>query len=113
MNEWRFLLDENIDPKTETYLEKEDVFAEHIRDSLGQGTDDEEIRSYARDNGFVIVTSDLGDFRDTETATSVDSVILYDDTMPAYRVATGLLSMVTVYPDRTVFSGREVLDSWL
>ena len=29
MSEWRFLLDENIDPKTATYLEKEEIHAEH------------------------------------------------------------------------------------
>ena len=26
MSEWRFLLDENIDPKTATYLEKEEIY---------------------------------------------------------------------------------------
>ncbi|WP_254830241.1 DUF5615 family PIN-like protein [Haloglomus salinum] len=33
--EWRFLLDENVDPKTVTYLEKEGIDAEHVRDVLG------------------------------------------------------------------------------
>jgi len=40
MGEWRFLLDENIDPKTATYLQKEGTHAEHVRDTLGQGADD-------------------------------------------------------------------------
>jgi predicted nuclease of predicted toxin-antitoxin system len=42
MSEWRFLLDENIDPKVETYLIKGDLFAVHVRDTVGQGADDED-----------------------------------------------------------------------
>jgi predicted nuclease of predicted toxin-antitoxin system len=39
MSGWRFLLDETIDPKTATYLEKEGIHAEHVRDALWQGAD--------------------------------------------------------------------------
>lgn len=48
MSEWRFLLDENIDPKTANYLEKESVHTEHVRDALGQGADDEADRHPSR-----------------------------------------------------------------
>jgi hypothetical protein len=34
MSGWRFLLDENTDPKTAMYLEKEEIHAEHVRDAL-------------------------------------------------------------------------------
>lgn len=40
MPAWRFLLDENIDPKVATYLRKADLFAFHVRDAIGQGADD-------------------------------------------------------------------------
>ncbi len=33
---WRFLLEQNIDPKVVTYLEREELSAEHVRDTLGQ-----------------------------------------------------------------------------
>lgn len=37
MSECRFFfLDENIDPKTATYLQKEGVHTEHVRDALWQ-----------------------------------------------------------------------------
>lgn len=63
MSEWRFLLDENIDPKTATYLEKEGIHAEHVRDALWVGADDEDdILPYARTNNSIIVTSDVTDF---------------------------------------------------
>lgn len=42
MSEWRFLLDENIDPKVATYLDKEELFAVHVRDTVGQGADDQD-----------------------------------------------------------------------
>jgi predicted nuclease of predicted toxin-antitoxin system len=65
MSEWRFLLDENIDPKTATYLRKEEVHAEHVRDALWQGADDEDdVLPYAREHDLVVVTSDVKDFGD-------------------------------------------------
>jgi len=42
MAEWRFLLDENVDPKVARYLEKEGIEAVHVRDELGQGADDDD-----------------------------------------------------------------------
>jgi len=63
MSGWRFLLDENIDPKTATYLEKDGISAEHVRDALWQGADDEaDVLPYARDHERIIVTSDVKDF---------------------------------------------------
>ena len=37
MAAWRFLLDENVDPKVISYLEKEDLVAQHVQDALGAG----------------------------------------------------------------------------
>lgn len=113
MSEWRFLLDENIDPKVATYLEKEGLHTEHVRDTLGQGADDEDdILPYARDHGLIVVTSDLKDFGDLSGEDHAGVILLYDDTMPAYRVASALISMVDTYPDREAFAGREELDAW-
>ena len=107
MGEWRFLLDENIDPKTATYLKKEEVHVEHVRDSLGQGADDEaDILPYSRRNNLIIVTSDLSDFGNLPSDTHAGIVLLYDDTMPAYRVTTGLLTMIDAYSNPGAFTGR-------
>ena len=40
-------------------------------------------------------------------------VLLYDDTMPVYQVATGLITMTDAYQNRDSFSGREELDPWV
>ena len=88
--DWRFLLDENVDPKTARYLEKEDVYVEHVQGALGLGADDtEEILPYARENDLIVVTSDVSDFGRLDPATHAGVVLLYDDTMRAYRIATG------------------------
>lgn len=113
MSDWRFLLDENIDPKVATYLEKEDIFAVHVRDSVGQGADDEEdVLPYARDNELIVVTSDLKDFGALSREAHAGVVLLYDDTMAAYRVASALITLVDAYPSREAFEGREELDAW-
>jgi len=114
MGQWRFLLDENIDPKTATYLGKEGLHVEHVRDALWQGADDEEdVLPYARKRDLVIVTSDVQDFGSLEPETHAGVIVLYDDSMSAYLVAAGLLTMIDAYQDRDAFAGREVLDSWV
>lgn len=114
MSEWRFLLDENIDPKTATYLQKEEIHAEHVRDVLWQGADDkEDVLPYAREHELIIVTSDVKDFGGLSPHVHAGLVLLYDDTMPAYQVAAGLITMVDAYSNRGAFGGREELDPWI
>ena len=63
MTEWKFFLDENIDPKVATYLAKEGIVAKTVRDTIGEGADDEaDILPYAADTNQMIVTSDVKDF---------------------------------------------------
>ncbi|WP_435196139.1 DUF5615 family PIN-like protein [Natronomonas sp. EA1] len=113
MGEWRFLLDENIDPKVATYLEKEHVDAEHVRDTLGLGADDEDdVLPYAREQDRIIVTSDVTDFGALPASVHAGIILLHDDTMPGYRVASALIALVDAYPSRDAFGGREILDTW-
>ena len=60
MGGWRFLLDENIDPKTATYLEKEEIHAKHVRDALWQGAEDEaDVLPYAREHELITIDTEL------------------------------------------------------
>ena len=114
MSGWRFLLDENIDPKTATYLAKEEIYAEHVRDALWQGADDEaDVLPYAREHELIVVTSDVKDFVELPSDAHAGIVLLYDDTMPAYQVASGLITMTDAYQKRDSFGGREELDPWV
>ena len=113
MAEWQFLLDENIDPKVATYLDKEGLYAEHVQDTLGEGVDDEDdVLPYAREHDLVVVTSDVKDFGNLPGDSHTGVVLLHDDTMPAYRVASALITLVDTYPSRNAFAGREELDAW-
>ena len=100
-------------PETTTYLRTEDVYAEHVRDELKRGAGDEnDIFSHAREQDLIIVTSDVTDFGSLPSDTHAGIVLLYDDTMPAYRVAPALLAMIDAYRSRVEFGGREELDPW-
>jgi len=113
MSDWRFLLDENVDPKAAAYLEKEGLFAVHVRDAVGLGADDEDdVLPYARNHDLVVVTSDVKDFGALPNEAHAGVVIVHDDTMPAYRVASALIAMVDAYPGREAFPDREELDAW-
>lgn len=73
----------------------------------------DDVLPYAQDHDLVIVTSDVKDFGTLPGDTHMSVVLLYDDTMPAYRVASGLLAMIAAYPSRDAFMGREELDPWI
>lgn len=114
MSQWRFLLDENVDPKAETYLSKADVYAEHVCDALWPGAEDEaDVLPYARNENLIVVTSDVTDFGALPVDAHSGLVLLHDDTMQAYSVASGLLTMIEAYPSRSEFEGKEVLDDWV
>jgi predicted nuclease of predicted toxin-antitoxin system len=114
MGDWRFFLDENVDPKTATYLQKEGLDTEHVRDSLYLGADDQaDILPYVRETDRILVTSDVTDFVGLAPADHAGLVLLCDDSLPAYDVASALISMTDAYGDRSAFSGREELDAWL
>ena len=105
------LLDENIDPKTVTYLRKEGVDVEHVRDTLGEGADDEAgILPYVRETDRIIVTSDMSDFDALTSDSHASVVLLHDDTIAAYSVAAGILAMIEAYGNQ--FSGCGQLDPW-
>ena len=100
------------DPKSAMY--KKGIHAEHVRDSLWQGADDrEDILPYVREHELIIVTSDVKDFSRSPSDANAGVILLYDDTMPAYQVAAGLITMTDAYRDRAAFDRREELDTWV
>lgn len=68
--------------------------------------------SRARERELIIVTSDVKDFGGLPNEAHTGVIRLYDDTMPAYQVASALITMVDTYPEQDMFVGREELDSW-
>jgi len=58
------------------------------------------------------VKSDVTDFGGLPTAAHAGIVLLFDETMLAYRVASARIAMVDAYPSRDAFAGCEELDPW-
>ena len=113
MAAWRFLLDENVDPKVVSYFEKEELAAQHVQEALGAGADDEsDVMPCASEHGLIVFTSDVTDVGDLPTEDHASVVLLYDDTMAAYRVVAPLIALVETYPDRDAFPAVEALDGW-
>jgi hypothetical protein len=59
------------------------------------------------------VTSDVADFGPLSSADHAGIIPLHDDTMPGYRIASALLTLIDAYPNRDAFTGRETLDVWV
>lgn len=107
---WRFLLDENSDPKTASHLVEDDIHAEHVRDALGQGADEEaDLLPYATSRSWRVTRAVSATCRRVSTGV----VLVYDDTMPASRVASALRTVVETDPSRAAFGVREELDQWM
>lgn len=75
--------------------------------------DEADMLPHAREHDRVMVTGDVSDFGDLPAEAHAGVVLPYDDTMPACRVASGLIAVVDAYPDRDAFGGREELDAWV
>lgn len=54
----RFLVDENLSPQLCEHLAVGDDTAEHVHQTVGAGSDDQEILTYASNHDAVIVTAD-------------------------------------------------------
>lgn len=56
----KFLLDENISPKTVKFLKSLGFEAVHVRDVDLRGASDSEVIKFARENGLILITVDKG-----------------------------------------------------
>lgn len=112
--EWAFLIDENLEPQIATYLEKEDLTADHVLGVLFQGADDsDDILPYLRDHDRIFVTNDVSHFSDVPDEDHEGIIIVYDGELRAFEITAGILEIVDTYPDRDSFRGYEILDDWL
>lgn len=113
MGEWRFLVDENLEPQVAYELEKRGFEAESIRDSIGKGVDDSAVLKYARQNDAIILTSDVTDFRPLDDNEHRGLLLLYHDEASARQVATAVADLIAAFVDRDNVRGQYPLDDWL
>lgn len=113
--EWRFLIDENLNPAIATELERPEIEAEYVLDALFEGADDfEDILPYCRETGTVLVTNNVLDFNRTDLTPEDHSgiVIVHDKTRPATEIASELKEIVAAYPGQDALEGFENADDW-
>jgi len=84
----KFLLDENISPKTAHFLKELGYNAVHVRDVKLKGASDEKIFEYAKQYNFVSITvdRDFGNILDYPPGTHPGIIRLKIRYMPSERV---------------------------
>ena len=111
--EWKFLLDENMEPQVKSFLASEGYDAEHVQDALSKGARDKpDVLPYARKTDRIIVTSDVKDFGGLDPADHRGIMLLYEQRVSAYEAANAVLDIVDAYGDREPFIA-EPLDEWM
>jgi predicted nuclease of predicted toxin-antitoxin system len=116
MSEWRFLIDENLEPQIATQLEKRGLAAEAVRDSLERGADDAELLRYARKHDAIVVTLDEKDFATISYEDHEGILVLRNGSLSAYQTARAISDLVSAYDEHTGRDGlrhREPLDEWV
>lgn len=114
-SEWRFLIDENLNPAIVTELERPGIKAEFVLDALFEGADDfEDILPYCRETGAVLVTNNVLDFNRADLTAEDHSgiVIVHNKARPATEIANELREIVAAYPNQDALMGFESADDW-
>lgn len=111
---WAFLIDVNLEQQTAAYLSNEGIRGEHVSTALSPSADDfEDILPYARTEDLIIVTNNILDFKPLPDDEHAGIVIVYDNRLSAFQIATGLFRIMTAYQTRDAFPGKEALDDWI
>lgn len=113
--DWRFLVDENLNPEIVSRLESHGIAAEYVVNAIYAGADDlEDILPYCRETNAVLVTNNVRDFNDTDLAHADHAgiVIVHDKDRSPEEIAGELRRIVAAYPTRTAFRSFESADDW-
>lgn len=112
-DDWDVLVDENLEPQIASYVENEEVEAAYGRDALFPGADDEDdVLPYARRQDWLVLTSDLKDFRELPADEHEGVLVLFDEKRSAHEIAAAVLDVIAAYSDRDELRGYEYVDRW-
>jgi|GEM_PF-344953 len=114
-SEWRFLVDENLNPNIVRELRHHGIEAEHVLDALFEGADDfEDVLPYCLETDSVLVTNNVRDFNAAGLSTTDHAgiVIVHDKERPAEEIAAELRRMASAYPAQEPLEGFESADDW-
>jgi predicted nuclease of predicted toxin-antitoxin system len=97
----RFLLDEDTEEQLATKLQKAGYDAVRVVnvDALGPGSDDTEVRDYARKTGRIIITYD-DDLLSLDPDSHPGVFFLTDQRISTYQLFSGIQTKLERYPDK-------------
>lgn len=113
--DWRFLVDENLDPRIVDELAERGLAAAYVLDVLFEGADDfDDILPYCRETNTVLVTNNVRDFNatDLETDDHAGIVVVHDKQRPAEEIAAEISRIAESYPSSDHLRGFESADDW-
>ncbi|WP_435076415.1 DUF5615 family PIN-like protein [Halococcus sp. AFM35] len=97
---YRVLCDENVDPQTVQYLERDGHDATHVLTALHASVDDATIADYAAENGYLVLTSDA-DFLDSNSFPDVNVLYFPDDTHSSHDLASMVAVVASYCPEQS------------
>lgn len=71
------------------------------------------ILPYARTEDLIVVTNNVLDFKPLADDEHAGIVIVYDNRLSAFQIATELFRIMTAYQTRDAFPGKEAPDDWI
>lgn len=107
MSGWQFLVDEDTDPRAASTLRNRGYDAVAVQDSVGKGTSDPDVRTYAEQTERVLITTDRG-FQRPERYRGI-TVLMVPDDLDGSEVAQRVLETIE-YADSPADLGNIV---WL
>lgn len=113
-DDWYVLVDEDIEPRVATFLEREDVSADHVLDVLFEGADDEQdLLPYALANEAIIVTANWRDFSRFDPEDHYGCLIEFGQDESAMEITKAVLAAIEHYGEPEKFEGWDKLEYWL
>lgn len=113
--DWRFLIDECMDPDIARRLRTEDVHANHVQEisELGKGADDtDDILPYLTRVDAIVVTNNFRDFGALPFEEHHGILLDFDGRRSVDEYVSAILRIIEAYPNRDALRHREPLDDW-
>ena len=108
----KFLLDENISPKTAQFLKELGHYAIHVREVNLKGASDDKIFEYAKQHGLLLITidRDFGNIMDYPPGTHHGIIRLKLRHMPSGKVNSVLQSFLAEINSEDIYGNLAILE---
>lgn len=113
--DWRFLVDECMEPAIARDLRSAGIQADHVQEvaELGKGADDtSDILPYLNRTDAIFVTNNFRDFGAIPFEDHHGILIDYDGRRSSQEIVAIILRIIRAYPSRDELRHKEPMDDW-